>query len=307
MALTAVTVFFNYFRFSVRPVLITGGLWLAATFLLGGIYPTFLQRYSVEPNEIEREGPYIEHNVNFTRQAFNLEKIEVRPWDNVSDLSQQDLEFNEAVVKNVRLWDYRPLQRTYEQLQALRPYYQFSEIDIDRYEIDGEIRQVMLAGRELNKNNLPAPSWVNRNLEFTHGYGIVMNPVDSITPDGQPEFFIQDLPPQSVIDLEVERPEIYYGESTNDAVFVSSARDEFSYPSGNENVYTSYAGNGGVSLDSFLKRVAFAIRLGDANVLLSDEIDGGTRVQFHRQILERVRQIAPFPSHGRRSLHCCSG
>ena len=152
----------------------------------------------------------------------DLEKIDMRPFDQVSDLSEQDIELNEDVVKNVRLWDYRPLQATYEQLQALRPYYQFSAVDIDRYEIDGEVRQVMLAGRELNKANLPAPSWVNRNLEFTHGYGIVMNPVDSITQDGQPEFFIQDLPPQSSIDLQIERPEIYYGELTNEAVFVSS-------------------------------------------------------------------------------------
>jgi uncharacterized membrane protein (UPF0182 family) len=294
MALTSLAVFYNIFRFSFRPVLITGGLWLAATFLLGGLYPGLLQRYAVEPNEMERERPFIDHNINFTRQAFDLDSIEVRPWDSVTDLSEQDLELNEDVVRNVRLWDYRPLQRTYEQLQALRPYYQFSLIDIDRYEIDGEVRQVMLAGRELNKANLPAPSWVNRNLEFTHGYGIVMNPVDSITSDGQPEFFIQDLPPQSNIDLEVERPEIYYGELTTDAVFVSSGREEFSYPSGSENVYTSYEGDGGVPLDSFLKRVAFAIRLGDANVLLSDEIDSGTRVQFHRSIQDRVRQIAPF-------------
>ena len=294
MALTSLAVFYNIFRFSFRPVLITGGLWLAATFLLGGLYPGLLQRYAVEPNEMERERPFIDHNINFTRQAFDLDSIEVRPWDSVTDLSEQDLELNEDVVRNVRLWDYRPLQRTYEQLQALRPYYQFSLIDIDRYEIDGEVRQVMLAGRELNKANLPAPSWVNRNLEFTHGYGIVMNPVDSITSDGQPEFFIQDLPPQSNIDLEVERPEIYYGELTTDAVFVSSGREEFSYPSGSENVYSSYEGDGGVPLDSFLKRVAFAIRLGDANVLLSDEIDSGTRVQFHRSIQDRVRQIAPF-------------
>lgn len=294
MFLAAISVFFNYFRLSLRPILITGGLWLAATFLLGGLYPSLLQRYSVEPNEIVREGPYIENNVDFTRLAFNLDKIEVRPWESISNLSEQDLQFNEAVVNNVRLWDYRPLQRTYEQLQALRPYYQFSEIDIDRYEIDGEVRQVMLAGRELNKNNLPAPSWVNRNLEFTHGYGIVMNPVDSITQDGQPEFFIKDLPPKSTIDLQITRPEIYYGEMTTDAVFVSSGREEFSYPSGSENVYSSYEGDGGVPLDNFIKRIAFAIRLGDANVLLSDEINSGTKVQFHRQIQQRVHQIAPF-------------
>ncbi len=294
MLITALTVFWQYFRFSLRPVLITGGLWLAATFILGGVYPGLLQRYAVQPNEIERERPYINNNIEFTRLAFELDAIETRPFDQVSALSEEDLEVNEDVVQNVRLWDYRPLQRTYEQLQALRPYYQFSEIDIDRYEIDGQIRQVMLAGRELDKNNLPAPSWVNRNLEFTHGFGIVMNPVDSITPDGQPEFFIQDLPPQSTVGIEIDRPEIYYGELTTDAVFVSSGREEFSYPSGSENVYSSYAGKGGVPLDSFLKRAAFAIRLGDANVLLSDEIDSGTRVQFNRRIQDRVSQIAPF-------------
>jgi uncharacterized membrane protein (UPF0182 family) len=294
MGLTALAVFFNFFRLSLRPILVTGGLWLAATLILGGLYPSLLQRYAVEPNEIERERPYIDNNIAFTRLAFDLEKIDMRPFDQVSDLSEQDLELNEEVVNNVRLWDYRPLQRTYEQLQALRPYYQFSEIDIDRYEINGGVRQVMLAARELEKANLPAPSWVNRNLEFTHGYGVVMNPVDSITPDGQPEFFIQDLPPQSNVPIEVTRPEIYYGELTNDAVFVSSGREEFSYPSGNENVYSSYQGKGGVPLNSFIKRAAFAIRLSDANVLLSDEIDSGTRIQFHRQIMERVHQITPF-------------
>lgn len=294
MALTALAVFYQFFRFNLKIVLITGGLWLATSFFLGGIYPSLVQRYAVEPNELERERPYIDYNLALTRYAYDLEDVDVRPWDNVDVLSEADLEFDGDVVQNIRLWDYRPLQATYKQLQALRPYYQFSEIDIDRYEIDGQIRQVMLAGRELDKDNLPAPSWVNRNLEFTHGYGIVMNPVDSVTPDGQPEFFIKDLPPQSNVNIEVTQPEIYYGESTNDTVFVSSGREEFSYPSGTENVYTSYAGTGGVPLDSFLKRVAFAIRLGDANLLLSDEIDAGTRIQFYRQIQERTRQIAPF-------------
>ncbi|MFN2188970.1 MAG: UPF0182 family protein [Candidatus Promineifilaceae bacterium] len=294
MVLAALAVFYNYFRLSLRPILLTGALWLAATFILGGLYPGLLQRYKVEPNEIVLESPYIDHNIAFTRLAFKLDQIDMRPFDQVSDLSQQDLEVNQDVVNNVRLWDYRPLQQTYEQLQALRPYYQFSEIDIDRYEIDGQVRQVMLAGRELEKANLPAPSWVNRNLEFTHGYGVVMNPVDSITPDGQPEFFIQDLPPQSSVPIEVTRPEIYYGELTNDAVFVGSGREEFNYPSGNQNVYSSYEGTGGVLLNSFLKRAAFAIRNSDANVLLSNEIDGDTRIQFHRQVTERVQQITPF-------------
>ena len=294
MLLIAGAVFYNYFRLSIKPIVVTGGVWLLVTLLLGGLYPSMLQRYAVEPNELERERPYIDSNIAFTRLGFGLNNIEERPFENVTDLSEQDLTFNEAVVKNVRLWDYRPLQRTYEQLQALRPYYQFSEIDIDRYVIDGEVRQVMLAARELNKANLPAPSWVNRNLEFTHGYGVVMNPVDSVTPDGQPEFFVQDLPPVSNVDLEVTKPEIYFGELTTDTVFVSSGREEFSYPSGNENVYSSYSGTGGVPMDSMLKRIAFALRLSDANVLLSDDINADTRIQFHRQIQERVRQITPF-------------
>ncbi|MCP4428728.1 MAG: UPF0182 family protein [Chloroflexi bacterium] len=294
IALAALAVVYNIFRLSVRPMLATGGLWLAATLLVGGLYPGLLQRYAVEPNEIERERPYIEYNIEYTRLAFGLDKVETRPFDTISNLTAQDLAENESVLQNVRLWDYRPLQDTYKQLQALRTYYQFGEVDIDRYEIDGEQRQVMLAARELNKADLPSPSWVNQNLEFTHGYGLVMNPVDKITTDGQPEFFIKDFPPQTTIDLEINRPEIYYGEMTDDHVFVSSGREEFNYPSGNENVYTSYEGDGGVPLDSFFKRLAFAIRLGDTNVLLSDEIDGGTKVQFHRQIVDRVKQVTPF-------------
>ncbi len=294
MALAALAVAYNIFRANLRLAAVMGGLWLAASLLLGGLYPGLLQRYAVEPNEIERERPYIEYNIEFTRLAFGLDKVETRPFGDISDLTAQDLAENESVLNNVRLWDYRPLQDTYTQLQALRTYYQFGEVDIDRYEIDGKQRQVMLAARELNKADLPFSSWVNRNLEFTHGYGIVMNPVDQITSDGQPEFFIKDLPPQINIDLAIDRPEIYYGEMTDDHVFVSSGREEFNYPSGNENVYTSYDGDGGVPLDSFFKRLAFAIRLGDTNVLLSDEIDGGTKVQFHRQIVERVKQVTPF-------------
>lgn len=294
MVLTAVAVFANFSRLRLRPVLIFGGLWLVATIFIGGIYPGLLQRYAVEPNEIERERPYIEHNIELTRLAFDLEKVQTEPFGNPGQLTRQDIEDSETVLRNIRLWDYRPLQTTYTQLQALRPYYQFGEIDIDRYEINGETRQVMLAPRELDKTQLPAPSWVNRNLEFTHGYGIVMNPVDRVTPDGQPEFFIQDLPPQSVVPIDVERPEVYYGEMTTDSVFVGSGREEFSYPSGDENVYSSYEGTGGVPLDNIIKRIAFAIRLGDANVLLSDEITSDTRIQFRRQIQERVREIAPF-------------
>lgn len=294
MLLAAIVMLYNVFKLSIRPLLITAALWLAATVLVGGIYPALLQRYEVEPNELVRETPYIQYNIDFTRLGFNLDKIEVRPFEQIDPLDQGDVAANSAVLNNIRLWDYRPLQDTYTQLQALRPYYVFGEVDIDRYVIDGQVRQVMLATRELDKTKLPSLSWVNEKLEFTHGYGIVMNPVDRFTADGQPEFFIKNLPPESNVPLQVTQPEIYYGEFTNDEVFVGSDRDEFSYPSGNENVYSSYEGTGGVPLDNALKRLAFAVRLGDTNVLLSDEINTQTRLQIHRQIQERIKMITPF-------------
>lgn len=293
--LTALALFYNVVRPNVRLPLLTGALWLLSGFIVGGALPSLLQRYVVEPNELSLETPYIEHNIAFTRAAFGLDRIESIPFGTVEDLSPEDLLENEDVLRNVRLWDYRPLQQTYQQLQGLRPYYAIGEIDIDRYEIDGEQRQVMLAARELDKTRLPAPSWVNRNLEFTHGYGIIMNPVNEVTAEGQPNFFIKDLPPQSrVPSIEVTRPEIYFGELTNDTIYVGSAREEFSYPSGDENVYTNYEGTGGIVLDSFLKRLAFAMRQSDPNVLLSNDITETTRVQYRRQIQDRVRELTPF-------------
>ncbi len=290
----AITVAFNAFRPNFRLPLALGVLWLAAGFLLGSVYPSLLQSFDVSPNEIVRETPYIEHNIKFTRMAFGLDKIENRPFDYRSDLTQQDILDNDIIFRNVRLWDYRPLRATYSQLQALRPYYEFAEIDIDRYTFNGEMRQVMLAPRELNKANLPNRTWVNEKLEFTHGFGLVMNPVNQVSRDGQPVFFVRDLPPVTTVPLVIERPEVYYGELTNDVVFVGSDREEFSYPSGDENVYSSYQGTGGVLLDNFFKRLAFAIRLGDVNIMLSEEITTQTRVKIHRQIMQRVQEITPF-------------
>ncbi len=297
LVVTAVAVFINFFRFNVRIVLIAGGLWLAATLLVAGLYPGLLQRYAVEPNELEREGPYIADNIEFTRLAFGLEDVTTQPFGEIAVLDQTILgdEKAEAILRNIRLWDYRPLQDTYTQLQALRPYYQFGEIDIDRYTVDGETRQVMLGVRELNKDALENRSWVNLKLEFTHGYGLVMNPVDKITTEGQPEFYIQDLPPQSVVEeIQITQPEVYYGELMSDEVYVSPTRPSFSYPSGGENIETVYTGEGGVPLNSFFKRLAFALRLADANIILSDEIDNDSRVLMYREIRNRVSQIAPF-------------
>lgn len=292
--LTALALLYNVFRANARLPLIAGGLWLITAVIGGGLLPGILQRYVVEPNELTLETPYIEHNIEFTRFAFGLDRIETREFGEVVDLKPRDLLENEDVLRNIRLWDWRPLGQTYRQLQGLRPYYDFNDVDVDRYTIDGKQRQVMVGTRELDKSKLPAPSWVNRTLEFTHGYGIVMNPVNEVTPDGQPQFFIKDFPPQSRIPIEVTRPEIYYGELTNDTVYVGSNRQEFSYPSGDTNVYTNYSGTGGIILNSYLKRLAFALRESDPNVLLNDDITNSTRAQFRRQIQSRIREITPF-------------
>lgn len=295
MGLATLAMLFNVFRFDLRPLFITGGLWLTATLVLGGILPGFVQRYSVEPNELNRERPYIQNNINFTRLGFGLNEVQVEEYDLGAPLTEQDLDRNVEILKNIRLWDNRPLGDSYRQLQELRTYYEFENIDIDRYEINGETRQVMLAARELNQRELENQTWINLNLIFTHGYGIVMNPVDEFTSEGQPEFYIKDIPPQSTVEeLTVTRPQIYYGELESDVVYVASRQDEFDYPEGSGNVVTRYAGAGGVQLDSFFKRLAFAIRMGDFNVLLSNDIDDNTRVLWHRNIKDRVNQITPF-------------
>lgn len=294
MGVIALAVFYNIFRFDLRPIAVGGGLWILITLIGGGILPGFVQRYSVDPDELEQETPYIAYNIAFTRLAFDLNEVEVRDFDNLSDITFQDFEDNQDVLENIRLWDYRPLQTTYEELQTLRPIYQFNDVDIDRYQINGQTEQVMLAVRELNKDNLTNNSWVNRNLEFTHGYGLVMNPVDQVSDNGQPVFYVEGLPPQSSIDLPIDRPEIYYGELTNDAVFVGSDQDEFDYPQGQEPVYSRYQGDGGVLLDNGIKRLAFALRMGEINVMLNNKINLQTRIQFHRNIQERIMQITPY-------------
>ncbi|MGH2536690.1 MAG: UPF0182 family protein, partial [Candidatus Promineifilaceae bacterium] len=294
MLLLALAAAANFFRPQLRLLAIAAGLWLAAALLAGQLYPALLQRLVVEPNELAREQPYIANNIALTRQAFKLDTATVRPFGDVQELTAADLAQNQETLQNVRIWDYQPLQQTYSQLQELRPYYGFSPIDIDRYPIEGQLRQVMLAGRELDKESLTAPSWVNLKLQFTHGYGVVMNPVDEVTAEGQPVFFIRDLPPVSTVSIPLERPEIYFGERMADPVYVASALEEFDYPVADENAYSSYAGRGGVALSNPLRRLAFALRFGEINLIFSQYITPQTRALFHRQIEARVRHVAPF-------------
>ena len=270
-------------------------IWLIGGFILRGIIPGIVQRFVVEPNELVRETPYIEHNIEFTNKAYNLDKIEERSFANYQALSVNDLASNTTTLENIRLWDWRPLRTTFQQLQALRLYYTFQDVDIDRYVVDGELRQVTLSARELDKSQLQSPTWINQKLQFTHGYGVVMNPVNEFSRDGLPKLWIKDLPPQSTVGIEVTRPEIYFGERSQDYVFVNTNEDEFDFPGPeNQPVYTSYAGTGGVPLDSYFKRLAFAFRLGDSNILLSSDITNESKLLINREITLRVREIAPF-------------
>ena len=288
-----------------RPTLslITIFVWVMVWLVGTDFVPRFIQRYVVEPNELARETPYIENNIRFTNIAYGLDKIDERDFAEIEPLTPQTIANNNTILKNIRLWDYRPLQQTYQQIQAIRLYYRFLDIDLDRYIIDGELRQVALAARELDKSQLQSPTWVTRKLQFTHGYGVVVNPVNEVTGDGLPRLWVQDLPPQSRVDLPVERPEIYYGEViddfNDDYVFVGTQEREFNYPSGDQNVFANYEGSGGVVMDTYFKRLAFAFRLADVNMLLSQEFTSDSRVLLYRHIGRRVRQVAPFLSYDR--------
>ncbi len=295
--LAAVLLAYNMFRTRLRPLAAAGLLWLVASVVLGGLYPALLQRFVVEPNELERERPFIEHHIEFTRLAYGLDAIEEIDFQVDNDLTWDQLLADSAVFDNARLWDWRPLQRTYEQLQSIRFYYTFPDVDVDRYVVNGRLKQVMLAARELDLSQITNPTWVNQHLQYTHGYGIVMSPVSEVTAQGLPRFFLADIPPRPRdADLMVERPEIYYGELTNHYVIVGTRTPdfEFSYPSGDDNVRTTYRGTGGVPISSWFRRAAFAVRTGTVNLLLSDQIGEHTRILFHRNIRERVSRLAPF-------------
>ncbi|MFC2056586.1 UPF0182 family protein [Chloroflexota bacterium] len=270
------------------------GGWIVVAILVGGIYPALIQRFQVEPNELARETPYIEYNINYTNKAFALDRIEEQPFPAEETPSPQDITRNEATINNIRLWDHRPLKDTYNQIQSFRLYYDFNDVDVDRYTIDGEYRQVMLSARELSAEKLAgqAQTWVNRKLQFTHGYGVALSPVNEVSTQGLPNLLLKDIPPVGIFDI--ERPQLYYGEKTSDYVIVKTRTQEFDYPSGDENVYGRYEGKGGISLDGFIRRFAYAWQFGDLNLLISNELSPESRVLYYRNIRERVNKLAPF-------------
>ena len=266
-----------------------------ALVLLGGEgYASLLQRFAVTPNEQVRETPFMEYNIAATREAYALDSIEERELQGEASLTKPDIENNRATLDNVRLWDHQPLLETFGQIQEIRTYYDFVSVDNDRYQINGQNRQVMLSVRELNPAALPNRTWVNERLVFTHGHGLTLGPVNQVTSEGLPVLFVRDLPPVTTVDLQITEPSIYFGELVNDYVIVRTRAQEFHYPKGEDNVYTQYAGSGGVPLGSFWRKLLFAAHFRNYQILLSDDITSESRLMFDRQIRRRVQKIAPF-------------
>jgi len=268
--------------------------------LVSGIIPGVFQKLVVAPNELVKETPFIKHNIEATRKAYGLDKIEEREIAADKPITASDIAANNLTIKNVRLWDRAPLLSTFSQIQEIRTYYEFASIDNDRYTIDGEVRQIMLSPRELASDSLPNKAWINERLTFTHGYGIAAGPVNQVTPEGLPVLFVKDLPPQSEVkELAVTRPEIYFGEILNDYVITKTKSKEFDYPRGEENVYTTYAGKGGVEINSPWRRLIYAFRFGSLKLLLSGDITGESRILYNRNVMERVAKVAPFLTYDR--------
>ena len=283
---------------SVRRPLYGIGAYALILVVVNGTYPELQQRFVVEPNELAKETPYIEHNIEFTRQAYDLAKIETQNYQLAAsaNIDASVLTENQATIDNIRLWDNRPLLSTYRQLQAIRFYYKFNDIDVDRYTLDGDYRQVMLSPREFDYSQVPtnAQTWVNQRLKYTHGYGLVMNPVNEVTADGLPVLFVKNIPPVSQTDLTIQEPGIYYGELTKDYIYTGMDTYEFDYPRGDENAFTKYDGLGGVPLNSWWRRLAFAYEQGSLKILISNYFTSDSRIHYYRQITERVRHVAPF-------------
>jgi len=290
---------------TINVISVPRGRWLLAAIAPAAVCYVVLQiigwyvsSFIVKPNELVRERPYIAYNIELTRQAYGLDRLAQREFPAETTVEAADPANNQATLQNIRLWDWRALQDTLRQIQEIRTYYDFPDIDIDRYEINGTMRQVMLAPRELNVDKLPESSrnWINEKLIYTHGYGITMNPVNGFTPEGLPTLILSNMPIQSTVQsIVVRRPEIYFGELTNTDVYVKTRQQEFNYPQGQTNSLTSYEGNGGMVLGGFLRRILIATDRGDLTKLpFSDDINRESRLLMRRNVRERVAALAPF-------------
>jgi hypothetical protein len=299
LIISAVIAFLNAFvthnlRLLIAAVVLPVVVYLIALILI----PGYVQSFIVKPNELDRETPFIERNIAWTRTAFQLDKIESQDFQAETTAASFDIEKNRATVDNIRLWDRPELQSTLKQLQEIRNYYNFASVDVDRYKIDGQRRLMMIAARELDVNNLPEASrnWVNQRLIYTHGYGVTMNTANGFTPEGRPQFILSNMPVESSApEIKLTRPQIYFGQKTDTDVYVRTKQKEFDFPQGDTNTYTTYEGTGGIAIGGGLRRLALAWTLGDLTKLpFSDDVTSDSRVLMRRNITERVKTLAPF-------------
>lgn len=282
--------------------LVALGIWLVTSIGVGGIYPAMVQRFSVEPNEIGRETEYVQHNLTFTRLAYGLNDVETFDFAASSDLDAERVEANRGTVDNIRLWDPGVLALTYPELQNIKTYYDFKDVDVDRYIIDGEVTQVMTSARSLDEQTIPGTGWVNERLVYTHGLGAVLSPANTVTSDGKPDFLLQDIPPINTSEspiLDVTQPRIYFSDAAeSDFLIAGSKEGEVDIPTGpgdsTEAQRNSYDGTGGVALGGFLQRTAWALRFADLNTLISGQVSPESRVMIARNIRDRVKRLAPF-------------
>jgi uncharacterized membrane protein (UPF0182 family) len=272
------------------------GLYLVVS-VAGSLYAAFIQEFIVSPNELAKEQEFLRYNIDSTRRAYALDRVEARELSGDAELTPRQIAANVGTIENVRLWDYKQLLQTFSQIQEIRTYYDFVNVDNDRYMIDGKERQVMLSVRELNTDLLPTKTFVNERLIYTHGYGVTLGPVNQVTTEGLPVLFIRDLPPVTTVNLPVTEPSVYFGERSSNYVLVRTGTPEFHYPRGNDNVNTYYEGSAGVPVAGFLRRLVFALRFGTTDILVTGQINRESRILFHRQISDRVRTIAPFLSY----------
>ena len=279
---------------SIRPAITGLAAWALVAVVGGLLFPNLIENFEVKPNQLEKERPYVENGIALTRQAFGLDAIQESFYPAEDAVNAEDLRANPETVRNIRLWDHRPLLDTLNQIQSIRSYYTFADVDVDRYQLGGGYLQTMVAVRELRREGLPAQAqtWVNQRLKFTHGYGVTMALVAAVAEEGRPQLLLQDVPPRG--DIPITRPEIYFGTRPSDYAVVRTTEAEFDYPRGDENVETRHAGGAGVRIGNWLSRLAFAIRLRDTNLLITGAIREDSELLWRRTVRERVARIAPF-------------
>ena len=269
---------------------------IVAVGLLGGVLSFAVQNLLVSPDEINKESKYLERNISFTRHAYGLDNIKVEEFPAEQNLNRQAIRDNSQTITNIRINDYEPVQDFYNQTQSIRQYYDFNDVDIDRYNINGEQTQTYLAAREINESKISS-TWINRHLKYTHGYGAAVSRVDAVTASGQPDIIVKNIPPESEAkDIEITRPEIYFGELTNDYVIVNTDEQEFDYPNGNENSYSMYKGKAGIKLN-LLNRILFSVREGSMKLLVSSNVNSDSRIIINRNIKDRVEKLMPYLSY----------